>query len=508
MTYSTPDGYRDAVYADDRTVEIYLSIGSGIDTTAADDITSITGSFLPMSNSAQVTDAIYALTEGLATFEGDGIPLDGSAIVPPGSAQDYPPETGLWSSAISDASGAISFEVAVTLSRIHRSALRIYTGIKVLSATATFWQGSTGATEMFASHDDYIEISDVMTYDRITISISSIDGAYKHARLVEMEFGASKAISRTDLAGEVTLIRELDPTELTIPVDELDFSLINVEGDFDVDRPGTRLDEVRVGYPVWLSYTVSAGATRRTIPCGEFWIGQIESSDTRVDLVAFDARHTLADTTTAWSISLGASVGEAIDDLLTSLGIPHSVGDDAMAVLSDADVEFGTDSTASDDLLQVQQAYGIYLIPDRQGSLQVTTQWPTGGYGTVPLGSLYSWPSPTHGPSYNCISVAYLGGVAETDLRTDESTVKNPLQVQNNPLILTQARAEAVRDRLAARISSEMVEAEWRGDPAMDPGDAVQIPGKWTQEAPASCTATYLETIFDGTYSAIVRGSR
>lgn len=38
-----PDGYADAVVSTDRTIDVYISIGTGIDTTAADDITTVTG---------------------------------------------------------------------------------------------------------------------------------------------------------------------------------------------------------------------------------------------------------------------------------------------------------------------------------------------------------------------------------------------------------------------------------------------------------------------------------
>ena len=511
--YATSTGYGDAVYADDRTVDVYISIGTGIDTTAADDITSITSTagLLPMSNTAQATDAVYTLTEGLATFEGDGIPLDGSAVVPPAFAQDYPPETGLWSAGISDASGNIDFDLSIEFSKAHTSALRVYTGVKITSATATFREGTTGVTKTFACYDGYIEIADVMTYDSIDLGISSIDGAYMHARIVEIEFGASKAISGTELGGEITCIRELDPTEMSMPMDELDFSLVNVAGDFDSDKSDTRLSEVRPGFPVWLSFTVNSASARHTIPMGRYWIAETDSTDTMVSITAFDARHTLADMSTAWSISAGASVGEAIDDLLTSMDIPHTVESEVISIVSDTGASFGTDTSVADDLLIVGQAFGIYIIPDRQGSLRVTTKWPAQSYGAVPVASIYIWPTPKQNQSYNYISVSYgqsSGQVAETDLRTDASAIRSILQVSDNPLITTQERAESVRDRLASRIMSETVEADWRGDPAMDLGDTVQIPGRWTQDAPMFYIANYIEMTYDGVLSARMRGSR
>ena len=297
-----------------------------------------------------------------------------------------------------------------------------------------------------------------------------------------------------------------------MPVDELDISVLNVSGAFDTDNPSTRLGELAIGYPVWLSFTVNkADGTRFTVQHGRYWIGQLDSSDTRLDITAFDARHTLADMSIAWSIPAEQSVGKAIDDLLTDIGIPHTVEADIFQLMPDASVAFGSDTTLAEDLIKVTQAYGINLIPDRQGSVIVTRTWPAGTYGTVPYDTVYSWPSPKQSTRYNVVSVSYGPGktdVVETDLRTDPSESRVALMISDNPMITTEARATATMNRLVGRISAETSEAEWRGDPAMDLGDTVQIPGRWTQDSPRSYKATYIEETYDGTYRAVVRGTR
>ena len=71
---SMPSEYLDAMRASTRQIDAYLAVGINIDQTAADDITSVTVTdSLPMSNKGQLTDAIYTLTDGLATFERYGI---------------------------------------------------------------------------------------------------------------------------------------------------------------------------------------------------------------------------------------------------------------------------------------------------------------------------------------------------------------------------------------------------------------------------------------------------
>ena len=95
---SMPSEYLDAIRASTRQIDAYLAVGINIDQTAADDITSITVTdSLPMSNKGQLTDAIYIIQDGLATFERYGITTAISAgmVAPPLKAVKYPPEIGL-----------------------------------------------------------------------------------------------------------------------------------------------------------------------------------------------------------------------------------------------------------------------------------------------------------------------------------------------------------------------------------------------------------------------------
>ena len=52
----------------------YISIGTGIDTTAVNDITGWGGGMLEMSDPRQIVDATYTMSSNLATYEGEGIP--------------------------------------------------------------------------------------------------------------------------------------------------------------------------------------------------------------------------------------------------------------------------------------------------------------------------------------------------------------------------------------------------------------------------------------------------
>lgn len=518
--YTTPSGYADAVTSEDRTVDILLSIGTGIDNTAADDLSSISGDFLPMSNTAQATDAIYYMTDELATFEGYGIKTSVSAgiIAPPLEAVHYPPETSIWSDCISDAEGNINFSFILNLTQEHESALRIYTtGPDVTSATAVFTAADgTATTKTFACYEGYIEVRDVMAYSTIAVSISNIDGAYRHVRIVEVEFGASISISKSEVGGEVTVIRELDPNEKSAPMGELDVTIINVTGTFDPDNPSTRLGEIQVGYPLYLSFVVKKDGSQYTIPSGRYVIGERDSTDTRLTLAAFDARFPLSELYTSWTMPADQSLGKTLDDLLTDYSIPHIVDEELYSLMPDAAHTFDDDSALSEDLLTIQQAYAVFFIPDHRGSIRLTATWPADTYGSIPTATIYSWPSPKQTKRYNYVQIGYkvTEGTTtktyyvETDLRTDPTEGKVVLQITDNKLITTAERATALMNRLITRLYSEETETEWRGDPAMDLGDIVEIPGKWTQDAPRTYKMTYIEETYDGSYRAVVRGTR
>ncbi len=521
MTESMPSGYTDAVVSANRTVDIFLSVGLGADTTAADDLTGITGTFLPMSNTDQAVDAVYYLTTELATFEADGIKTSTSAgmIAPPITAVAYPPEVGIWSGAISGADGAIDFTVQLNLKAEHTSAMQIYTeGPAVLAATMIFTDDEgTSTTKTCTCLGQYFNVPDSMTYSSVTIHITKLDAPYRHVRIVEVEFGASRAFSNSEIGGEVSIIREIDPTEQSMPMDELDVSVLNVTGELDPDNPSSRLDELYIGQSFICSFTVtSESGTKYTVPCGRYWIGERDASDTRLELTAFDARYRLSTIYAAWSISTSKSLGQTLEELLSDYMVPHIVDEDLYDVMPDADHIFDDSTPISDDLLQVQQAYAIYCIPDRQGSIQVTATWPADTYGSIPVGTIYSWPSTKQQQAYNYISIGYTvteGDVStvyyvETDLRSDTTEGKNILQIGNNPLITTSARATALMTRIINRLYTEEVETEWRGDPAMDLGDSVSIPGRWTQDDPRAYKITYMEETYDGGFRVTMRGTR
>lgn len=514
--FAVSDAYIEAIQSPDRMVDIYLSLGTDIDITAADDIVSIEGDFLPMSNVSQLTDANYSMTELLATYENGGIPTAPSygVLVPPLSAKAYPPEVGIWSSALSDSTGAVDFHIRVTMAQAHVSALRLYTsGPAITSGEVTFTdEEGTTVTKPLEPGSQYASVSGANRYLTIDIHVTGISEPNSHVRIVEIEFGTSFSLSRDKLSGSITLLQELDPTELSMPLSELDFSILNVLGEYDVDNPVTLFNQVAIGFPIDLSFTLTApDGTRTTVPCGRYSVAAKRNSENNLEVTAYDLRWPLGDIYRPWTLNTTESLGLQLDALLTENDIPHTVSSEVLGIMPYNAYTFNEETSLLSDLLLIQQAYAVYFIPDRTGSVQVVTTLPSDTYGAVDVNGLFTWPSMVEFTSYNYVSVQYGGVNSETsveiDLRTDPSMAKTVLRIAN-PLVMSQSVAQTIANRLVSRLYSTMTETEWLGDPAMDLGDVVSIPGKWTQGEPPSYSVIRRESTFDGVFRSVIRGTR
>lgn len=513
--HTMPEEYKDHVQDMDRRMSVYISIGTGVDQTAADDLTEVTGDFIPWSNTAQIIDAVYKMTPGMTTFEGDGIPSSpfNGLIAPPLEPMNYPPELGVWSEDISDKDGRMDFSMTLTLKAEHASALRIYTaGPNVTSAEATFVSEDSTETVDCECYKGFFDVVSKHVYEAITIHVSSIDRPFCHVRVIEVEFGSAITFSASILGGEIAYISEFDPLETSIPLHELDLSIINVDGSFDEDNPMTRLTEVSIGYPLDLAYSLERTDEMLTVPCGRFYIAQRQTSDTRLNLIAFDGRWPLQESFSEWSISRSKSFGDSFDDMLQEYGIPHTIDERLFSIYPDKDHLFTSDTSVLDDILCIQQAYAIYVLPSRDSTVRVTTSWPTGDAGLIDKSTIYMWPTAMQTSKYNTVEVLWTdsAGTLHTesmDLRTDPREPKSKLSISQNPL-LDSTRAVALMDRIVSRMRSSEIEAEWMGDPAIDVGDSLKIPGRWTSNSPLAYRLNYQEIVFDGALSARVRGSR
>jgi len=486
--YSAPSGYEDAAKSIDRAETLYMSMGADIDNTAADDLDGFAGSSLPMSNTAQLADAVYQIDSNLATYEGDGIPTaaNAAAMVPP-TAPAASIRSGWWSDTISDADGLITAVLTMSLTAAHTSALTIYTdGPNILAGTATFHLDGEDDVEVeLECHQGYAVAKGSNTYDSITLAIAQLDQPYRHLRIVEFEFGDSITISTQSLAHEVTYIDEVDPLGQGMPMRELDFDLINVNGEYDEDNPDSRFERLAIGNPINLSYTIFGGGRQYTVPMGRFVLAEKRPNGNCLTVVAYDTRWYLSQTYDAWGISASEDLGTTLDRLLTSVEIAHEIDPDVFLIYPVADHTFSTDTAVLDDIQAVCQAYGLVCVPDRYGSIMILTDHPSDDYGLLRPDMQFSWPESSQMNRYNYIDVYYNGGHYVRDLRDNPNTTRTVITVSNS-LIVTEAQAISVCNRIAAHIWTRAVTVQWTSDPALDLYDDVDIYSRWTLNGEAA----------------------
>ena len=515
--YFVNSDYLDAVRAMTRQIDAYLAVGINIDQKAADDIESVTSTdFLPMTNKGQLVDAIYRLQDGLATFERYGIKAAASAgmMAPPIQSTAYPPEVGLWSYRISGIDGSIDWALDVKLSKTHTSAFTVYTqDMNILDAKITFYNGNeVVATGTMEAKTNRVQYSDAVSFDRVVVNVTKIDVPYSHIRIAEIEFGASKTYSKDSLTGTVSLILETDLTMQTMPLHELDFSIINVLGEWDPDNPTGQFDEIPEGYPVEVGFTcISEDGKRWTIPYGRYIISERNANDTELRVTCYDARKGLQNTNMEWTLSADIDLGTAITEVLTDMHIPHIVDSDVFAIYPTDTVTLDADKTLLDDFLFIEQRYNVWLNPGRDGYIHVQTHAPTGEYGTMPEDMMYSYPLPYGFTRYNFVQVAYSVGDTRQyynlDKRTTTLEIKSQLTI-DNPLIRTVEQAQELANRLYALMFNEMTETTWRTDLTLDIGDTVGECGRWAEGVPTTYRAVYQEITYDGGISEKMRGAR
>ena len=502
--YTDDADYRAAIEADGRAVSIFMSLGVNIDNTAADDITAVTADTLPMSNPAQLTDANYELTKELATYENYGIPTAASArmIVPPLTAEAYPPETGVWSSELSDEDGDMAFQAVISLSSKHTSALTIYTeGPNILVGTVTFTYNGISETVALVPHTGFAVAPGSHDYDTVTISITKISEGIRHLRITEIEFGDSITLGMDKLGGEIVFVDEIDPLWVGMPLCELDLELINVLGDYDVDKPGTLFSQLAIGNPINLSYTVESGNVRRTIPVARLFIGQRNTSGDRLLVTAYDIRWNLSRSYLSWQLRTNQDIGTTLAALFAAHELGYTIDGAVASIYPASDHTFGTDTIVLDDLQKVAQAYGLIIRPTRLGSIQVSVAWNDDEYGDIPVMNMYTWPGSNQANRYNVIDIRY-GANGTYDRYVEDFSqpgeVKNILPI-NNELIVNESMASTVCGRIRAQMYTNVQDVEWRGDPAMDLSDEVGVYTRWTQNGTAETyRAIKRELRFDG----------
>ena len=347
---------------------------------------------------------------------------------------------------------------------------------------------------------------EITTYDKIEITILQISEPYKHARISEIEFGASVTVEPEDLGEEVVLIQERDPWGISAPISELDFSLLNVDGRYDFDNPASRLDELALGTPIWYSITVGVGSKKTTVPLGRYYIIEHNTVDDIIELTAMDARIILGEMTAPIALVSGEPIAQSIADALQTMRIPYMVESEAMAVLADASYSPADPMDVLTQLIYIAQRYDIMVSPRRDGVMYIHLPRPKGTAPVLDAETLLKYPTPSFARTYNFISIQYGSEIYHRDVGQRGSEEAVMAITISNPLITTEAQAIALADKIEASVYSQEYLATAIGDPRIDVDDIVPIEGRWSAGSPTNYDVASLELTYDGGMTMRIRG--
>lgn len=494
-----------------------ITIGMGIDSTAAADISSVEGDNLAFSNPRQLFDYYYE-TDNLATYEGDGIQTSVSAnvVVPPISSVDAPPFVGVWSRAISDASGTIDYSFTVNFNNSHSSAISFYlNSMDAEGSLEIYLNGTLTQTIPFTTSGSAFVASTVMTFDKFIIHFTKTTQPYVHVKLAEIEFGTVRSLSNSELTDTINVIEEVDLMQSSIPLNELDFSLINVDGKYDIDNVdeyghNKDLEDVAVGTPVALSFKLIEGATETIHVLGRYIITRHNADEDKLQITAQDYRTVIQNKSATITLDTTVQIASSISIMLSTFSVPHVIEDSARNIYPTRNYTFKGDSALT-QLLYIQQMYEIFVVPGRDGNLHIVGSMPSGTATPLTQDLMVSYPKPSLTTIYNYITIDY--GDSDNrqsynrDLRTDPYELVGAFIV-DNPLVYTQEEAEALADRIEDMMFTQLYSAEAIGDPTFETFKEVAIEGRFSAGNPLTYRINTLEFEYDGGLTMRLEGVR
>lgn len=486
--YEVSPEYLTAIRSNIRTINAWLTLGADIDSTASDDITSVTMSdSLLMSNIDQLIDAEYQVSTKLAVFEGPGIATDASIglMAPPLASATSPPQIGVWSGSISASDKSLVWTLTVEFGSSHTSALTIYFGsVYATDFTVDFYLDGVniGSESTSENNQSVCMTEDSYTYDKIVITTSAISHAYRHVRIAELEFGRSVSYGITNLTGDIETVDDFDFTGATSPIKELDFRLNNVGGTYDEDNPSATLDKFQIGLPVKLSYSILlADDSYETVDMGKYYIISRSYDGSTVSVISQDVRSTMASIYPVLTLTTSVSLGAQCLTILSDYGIPHDVDSSLDSIYLTSAHSYTGDTDLLTVFIHIAQRCSCHMSVNREGALVLKEISPT-YYGLVGRDHELSNPGPVYVDGYNGISISNGTDTWPYDLRTDTTIQRNTLSI-SNPLIANGTQAIALKDHIVAGLYSTKIRCDTILDPAMDSTDTVKMATRFTTDS-------------------------
>lgn len=147
---------------------------------------------LPMSSPWQATIWDTREPSDWAVFEGDGIPTSGAVAPPIEATATVEPRVAVWSDAVSDGDGAVSWTIEGTVDAEYTSGIVVYSREDcAITAATVVYTASDGSTSTASATGTGGRIAlPSGTYSSFAVTITALAGAYRHVVVLDVRPGA------------------------------------------------------------------------------------------------------------------------------------------------------------------------------------------------------------------------------------------------------------------------------------------------------------------------------
>jgi len=510
-----PQWYRDIIDTNRRKIDLYIDFGAYIDPTAQPDAV-FSGDFTPFSSPLQLFDGNEIDESDFALYEADGIdtaPMRGILMAPKGPI--LTPQVGVWTGPVGDAAGLMNWTMTITFSSVHSSALTLrfgdvhYVDFDVIHTVA----GVETYRDVVRGNDLKVWMSDrgAASYDKMQIVVLKVSEPYRHGRLVELSFGSMVRISTANLVDRSNIVYTKDPLGVTSPPSQIEISLSNIDGAFDIDNPESSFAYLHERNRVMASFRVSDNVTGQqvVIPMGIFFITSTDGQAQTMNVTAQDCRTLIIEPFKATVFTTGANIYDQLAALLFNRSIPFKLDASLQTKTLAAPVTVSEQYSLLSAILYCAQFYEMDVWVDRDGYLNVGHA-PSNTYGLLERDHAFNNPQLRKDRQYNALRLLWSETEAyEVDLRIEkEQTALLPLGI-DSPFINTQQDAIRVANFLIPRMLKTTPKyIDNMGDPSMDISDKVKMQTRFTRD-PAQLPdmmVTEVDYTFTGALRARVTG--
>lgn len=493
--YPTSALYDSAVYATARTVAGKVTFAI-IDTTAIGDISSITVTTqAAISNKDQVANGVRDTSFNLATWETDRFILDGSFSFPDSTIANNG-EVGYISNELSNSSRLYSVNPTITIlfTGNHSSAgisvefdevnqeyaedfvIRTYNASNVLIDTVTV-TGNTLA--------NYTYIGNLNAYRKVEVEIQKWSKADRRARVLEIDFGVIQVYTDDSLI-RMSLIEDLDLISGTLPSPEFKFTVDNSAKLFNILNPTGFYAYLQERQPITAQLGVDiGGGFFEWVPLGEFllleWVsdeGTLTASftaRTNLDLMAnFDYEQLTTNSQSLYDLA---------EDLFTAASITNYSIDTALQSITTNSMAKKTTCKNALQMVAIAGEANIYVT---RGNVITIKQLSLGtADDRIDFDNTYTEPEITLDPIVKQVDVTHWSDLSTSAISTvtSSATAGDVLKLENNTFINNGTRATAVANWILAQKGNRAgYKINWRGNPAQELGDVIDIENSYTAD--------------------------